>query len=53
MGGGFFHIRNLGALIIWTFKGFKGSYNDCQKHKFAFEIGLGLILLFVLILSLA
>ena len=41
----------LGELIIWTIKFYNGSFSDCRNHKYSFEIGVGFILLFVLVLS--
>ena len=50
MGGAFGNIEDLGALIIWLFKGFKGTFKDCKKGYNAFYLGVGLILLFIMVL---
>jgi hypothetical protein len=52
MGGGYVHLRDLGSLIIWSFKLFKGKWKDCKNHKYSFEVGCGFIILIVLVLYL-
>jgi len=47
----FYFVEDLGAFIIWLFKGFKGSYKECKKSRYALAVGLLAILLFVLYLS--
>lgn len=42
-------LKELGAFIIWVSKGFKGSYSSCQQNKYAFEIGLGMVILVIFI----
>lgn len=49
--GAFGNIEDLGALVIWFFKGFRGSFKDCKKGYSALIVGIGVILLFVLVLA--
>lgn len=48
---GIYGIRALGGFTIWLAKGFKGNYGDCKYNKYATLVGIGIILLFVLILK--
>ena len=52
MGGGFGNLSSLGGLVIWAFNLFKGNWKDYRRHKYSFEVGLGTVLLFILILYL-
>ena len=42
--------KEIGAVIIWIFKGFKKSYFLCRKNKYAPEIGFIAVVLIILIL---
>ena len=52
MGGGFGSLSALGGFIIWAVKLFRGSWKEHRGHQYAFEVGLGAIMLFVLFLYL-
>lgn len=45
-------IELLGGLLIWIFKGFKGTLSKWRDHKYAFLVGIGFIFLIVIILSM-
>jgi len=41
-------IKDLGGFLIWTFKGFKGSYKESRQTKFSLIIGV-LFVIFVIL----
>jgi len=49
--GSYGNIEDLGALIIWIFRGFRGTFKECKNSRYSFEIGFGFIIFVVLILS--
>ena len=51
IGGGYLFISDLGGLIIWSFKLFKGNLSDCRDHKYAFEIGIASMLISLYIID--
>lgn len=48
---GHYSVKTLGGFILWMFKGFKGKFTSYQTHKYAFEIGFGLIIIVILIIK--
>lgn len=43
-------LKEIGALIIWIFKGFKGRYSTYRQNKYTFEVGLSLVICIILLL---
>jgi mannitol-specific phosphotransferase system IIBC component len=41
---GHYDLRLLGGLVIWVFKKFKKTYNECFENKHSAIIGVALIL---------
>ena len=48
--GGFAAFEDLGAIITWVFKGFKGAFKQCQEGFLAFYVGVFVVLLFIVLL---
>lgn len=45
---GYYWLRYLGSLIIWTFKGFKGKFSEIEGNNvYSFYVGIGFISLIV------
>ncbi len=42
-------LKELGALVIWVSKGFRENYSSCKQNKYAFEVGLGVVILVIFI----
>lgn len=53
MGGGYFNLASLGALIIWTYKGGRVPYKEIryESNYPCFELGLSSIALVVILIS--
>ena len=53
MGGGYFILSSLGALIIWTYKGCKVPYKEVRHDSNypCFELGLSSIALVVILIT--
>jgi hypothetical protein len=49
---GHYTIETLGGLLLWIFKGFKGTLSKWSDHNNAFLVGIGFIFLIVIIISL-
>ncbi|WP_456424231.1 hypothetical protein [Lutibacter sp.] len=43
-------LREIGAFIIWVYKGFKGDYSAYRRYKYSSEIGLAVIVFVISIL---
>lgn len=52
MNGAYGNFSDLGGLIIWTCKLFKGKFKDHRENKYSFMIGVVFILVLILILFL-
>lgn len=48
---GFGHIERLGAFILWFLKGFNGTFEESRNNKYAFLIGIFIIMFFILIIA--
>lgn len=44
MGGGYYHIRLVGGIVVWVFKGFKGSLKESIDYGPTFTLGFIIIL---------
>lgn len=49
---GAFWIIDLGALFIWAFKGFSGTYSSCKNNRYSGLVGILVLILFTVILYL-
>lgn len=48
---GFHTISQLGAILIWAFKGFKGKYSKCRDNKYSYLVGIVIVLFVVVLLG--
>ncbi len=48
---GFHTISQLGAILIWAFKGFKVNYSKCRDNRYSYLVGLGFILFVIVLLG--
>ena len=42
--GGTYHIRLIGGIVVWAFKGFKGSLKESIDYGPTFTLGIVIIL---------
>ena len=52
MNGAHGNFVDLGGLIIWACKLFRGKFKDHRENKYSFTVGVGITLMFILIFIL-
>ncbi|NQX82819.1 MAG: hypothetical protein HRT66_12630 [Flavobacteriaceae bacterium] len=51
MGGGYV-FEDIGGLVIWVCKGFKGSYRESKDSKYSYLVGFLFVFMVIYIISI-